>query len=599
MLSKTLILSLPIVLMGSLVWADAPEDSKAERSEKASTPSPEQLDEMILNEVSNNNEIMSNLEYLSDVIGPRLTASKNLDNASQWSKKKMEDYGLENVHLEPWEVPIGWTRGHATMKLLNPDNGKQFSVVSWGWSPGSGGVKTCKVVSIDALTRDDLKKYKGKLKGAVVLIAPPNQLAPITDLSYFGMRPNAPLNPPIDPDKKLETAPVPKKEEPKKNKIDGPVSFQVLDGHQLIGHEQIRPGKPRTAQRLRAEAAKRNNPPTKTAEEEPKPTDPPKKEEVKPSKKPEEPKRPSAFGSFQMRSIITNFIEDEGAAAYVMQSSKPHGLIAVSGGWRGVDRSTANKGMCKLAASNEDYGILWRLGKRADIDVQVELDVENTFTKEPVVVYNTVGEIRGSGKPGEFVTLGAHLDSWDLGSGTTDNGTGSCVILECARTLGQLAKQGIRPTRTIRFVLYTGEEQGLYGSNEYVKKHKDEMAKTSISLVHDTGTGRVKGFALMGRAAVQKVLEPELEALKSINFEGLSLQNSGGSDHISFESAGVPGFACVQEPEEYRLTHHTQTDTFDKVVEANLVQGAQVLALTAMRVANLPELLPRDKAKRE
>ena len=169
------------------------------------------------------------------------------------------------------------------------------------------------------------------------------------------------------------------------------------------------------------------------------------------------------------------------------------------------------------------------------------------------------------------------------------------MILECARILGELARQGVRPKRTIRFVLYSGEEQGLHGSRQYVQKHKDEMPKTSVSLVHDTGTGRVKGFALMGREAVRKVLEPELASLAGVGFEGLSLRYSGGSDHQSFEGSGVPGFACVQEPDEYRLTHHTQTDTFDKAKEPNLIQGAQVMAVTALRVANLPGLLPRDR----
>ena len=187
-----------------------------------------------------------------------------------------------------------------------------------------------------------------------------------------------------------------------------------------------------------------------------------------------------------------------------------------------------------------------------------------------------------------------------MGTGATDNGTGSCTVLEIARTLAALNKAGVKPKRTIRFVLFTGEEQGLFGSKQYVTKHKDEMAKTSMCIVHDTGTGVVKGFGLQGRETVQKILEPQLESLKGIDgWKGLSLRGMGGTDHLSFESAGVPGFACDQDMDEYRMTHHTQTDTFDHVKIPNLVQGAQVMAVTALRVANLPELLPRTKKAEE
>jgi carboxypeptidase Q len=191
------------------------------------------------------------------------------------------------------------------------------------------------------------------------------------------------------------------------------------------------------------------------------------------------------------------------------------------------------------------------------------------------------------------VVVGAHLDSWDLGQGTTDNGTGSCVVLETARLL---AKSGVKPKRTIRFVLFTGEEEGLHGSKQYCIRHKDEMAKTSVALVHDTGTGKVLGFGLQGREAIKPIMDKELVSLKNVGgFNGCTLRSMGGTDHLSFEQVGVPGFACDQDMDEYRLTHHTQADTFDKAKEPNLIQGAQVMAVTAMRVANLPDLLPRDK----
>src|SRR5262249_52330153 len=141
---------------------------------------------------------------------------------------------------------------------------------------------------------------------------------------------------------------------------------------------------------------------------------------------------------------------------------------------------------------------------------RLEIEVTNKMIEGPIVVYNTVGEIKGSEKPDEFVVVGAHLDSWDLAQGTTDNGTGSCVVLEAARIL---ATSGFRPKRTIRFVLFTGEEQGLHGSRKYVEQHKDEMPKTSMCLVHDTGTGKVTGIGLQGREVLKPILESEFVSL--------------------------------------------------------------------------------------
>jgi hypothetical protein len=554
---RSLLLSLPL-LAGGFALAQAPDARPASEAapmpraagQAVATSAAVDLDHRVMAEVKTSSELMKNLQYLSDVIGPRLTGSRNLSRANKWTAERMEQYGLENVHLEAWEIPVGWERGPAYMRVLEPDNGRTVSVASMGWTPGTKGKVTGPVVAVQARTKDDLAKYKGKLKNAVVLLAPPREMQPITDLSYIGMRPNQPLG--------KETDPI------------GGFGGRKRDG------KKDGDGK-----------------------------DEPKKEEAKKDGQPEPKKdgqpggqpggRPGGFGGGAFISGMNEFLAAEGAAAILSQSSKPHGLLAVSGSWRGTDRGEQQEGVARLVCAYEHYGMLWRLATAPDAKVKVELDVSNTFVPGPIVVFNTVGEIKGSEKPDEFVVIGAHLDSWDLGTGTTDNGTGSCVILECARVLGKLAKEGVRPKRTIRFVLYTGEEEGLFGSREYVKKHKDEMPKTSVALVHDTGTGKVKGFALMGRDAVRKVLEPELATLGEVGFEGVSLRFSGGSDHQSFEGAGVPGFACIQDPDEYRLTHHTQTDTFDKAKEPNLIEGAQVMAVTAMRVANLPELLPRDR----
>jgi Zn-dependent M28 family amino/carboxypeptidase len=165
------------------------------------------------------------------------------------------------------------------------------------------------------------------------------------------------------------------------------------------------------------------------------------------------------------------------------------------------------------------------------------------------------------------------------------------VVLEAARVLAHCGNQ---PLRTIRFILFSGEEQGLCGSQAYVKDHKAEMSRISMCLVHDTGTGRVESFGLHGRKAAQKVLERELASLKEIGLKELHQGYLPGSDHWSFHQAGVPGFLCDQNMDEYFLTHHSQSDTFDKANEADLIQGVQVMALAASRIANLPTLLPRD-----
>src|SRR5262249_52595237 len=151
------------------------------------------------------------------------------------------------------------------------------------------------------------------------------------------------------------------------------------------------------------------------------------------------------------------------------------------------------------------------------------------------------------------------------------------------------------PKRTIRFVLFTGEEQGLHGSKAYVKQHKDELPRVSVCLAHDTGTGKVLGVGLQGREVLKPILETEFVALKELGFTEASLRSMGGTDHVSFEQAGVPGFALRQEMSEYRLTHHSQTDTLDKAKAPELIQGAQVMAVMAMRIADLPTLLPREK----
>jgi carboxypeptidase Q len=485
-------------------------------------------DVRVLEAAHKDSEIMANLTHLSDMIGPRLTGSAALKKANQWAAEKMKGYGLSNVELEPWEIPAAWERGSATARIIEPDNGRSLSLAAAGWTPGTKGKIEADVVVVTARSTKDLEQYKGKLKGAVVLQGPPANVRPITDLTF-----------------------------------------------DLPGGRRPRPADP-------------------TPDKQPDPNKKPEKDgDAQPDKQPPPGPPPDMRQAFAFRRELAEFLSAEGAAVLLSDAGKPHGLLTTTGGWRGNDRVSAPEPISSAYVAHEHYALLYRLATRPEpAKTRIEIELNNKIIPGPITVYNTVGEIKGSDKPDEFVILGAHLDSWDLAQGTTDNGTGTCVVLEAARIL---AKSGVKPQRTIRFVLFTGEEQGMYGSKAYVQKHKEEMAKISLCLVHDTGTGKVTGIGTQGRAAVKPLLEAELASLKDLGFKEVNTRSMGGSDHQSFEAAGVPGFAVQQDLSEYRLTHHSQSDTLDKAKEADLIQGAQVLAVTALRVANLPELLPRTK----
>ncbi|HUE55134.1 MAG TPA: M20/M25/M40 family metallo-hydrolase, partial [Candidatus Udaeobacter sp.] len=299
-----------------------------------------------------------------------------------------------------------------------------------------------------------------------------------------------------------------------------------------------------------------------------------------------QPAEPSPFAALQELGRARNeFFKQEGVAVVLRDSGKPHGLLNMTG----IGGEKFEIGAIPTAfITGEGYRLLFRMQKHGKVEVEIEMT--NSFSDKPMDVYNTVAEIRGSEKPDEVVILGAHLDSWDLGTGSTDNGTGSMAVLEAARTL---AKLNLKPKRTIRFVLFTGEEEGLVGSAKYVDAHKDELEKISAVLVHDTGTGRVLTLGLHDNYQDREIVDQVLAPLKELKLLEPTMRRSFGTDHASFDDAGVPGFLVIQDGAEYSLTHHSQSDTFDKVWKEELNQGAQVLAAWAYNTAQLPAVLPR------
>jgi hypothetical protein len=501
------------VAAGWTLAESTPPVAPAKPAKAEKDPAAAALDKKLIEEATQHSEIMANLTYLCDIIGPRLTGSEALKHANQWAADRMKSYGLANVHLEPWTIPMGWLRGTATARIVEPDNGHRITLAAAGWSAGTKGKVTGDVLFIKAKDSRELAAYKGKLKGAIVLKGEPDKVRPVTETGFDW---------------------------------DAPARRNGQGG---------------------------NGAPASTMDQ---------------TQRMEQIQKMMAF-----RREVADFVQSEGALAILSDAGKPQGLLNMTGGWRGNDRATAAEAVPSLFVAHEDYALLYRLAARpGPARTRLELEVTNTFIPGPIAVYNTVGEIPGTDKEGEYVVLGAHLDSWDLGQGATDNGTGTAVVLEAARVL---AKCGVKPRRTIRFILFTGEEQGLHGSKAYVEAHKDDMAKTSMCLIHDLGTGKVKGIGVMRRSADKPVLEEQLASLKELGVADISLRRMDGSDHVSFDRAGVPGFYCQQDSADYRLTHHSQSDTLDKAHEADLIQGAQVMAVAGMRIANLPAMLPRDK----
>jgi len=287
----------------------------------------------------------------------------------------------------------------------------------------------------------------------------------------------------------------------------------------------------------------------------------------------------------QFQVDVPFLLRNEGALAVLLDAGKEQDLLNMSGSPNRI------LPLPEIVVAHEDYALFDRL-LGAGVTPRLEASVTNRMTTDSVPQWNTVAEIRGSEYPGEVVIVGAHLDSWDLGTGATDNGTGAMVTLETARVIAQ---SGVKPKRTIRFILFTGEEQGLIGSRKYAEAHAAEMDSIQAVIVLDNGTGAITGQALQGRVALEGLWRAILAPVASLHADSVVNRNKGGTDHLSFLPYGVPGFNFNQIERGYNHTHHSQSDTYDKAIAADLMQAAAVMAVSACELANLPGMLPRGE----
>jgi carboxypeptidase Q len=501
--------------------------------------------------------VMDHLFYLTDVNGPRLTNSPGFRAAADWSVRRLKEWSVPSARLEKWGTfGRGWSLARFSAHMKEPVYAPLPGIPK-AWSAATPGPMSAEVVSAPLFTaredddRFDLPKVterirnyavdqKGRLRGRIVLIEPARELRPPTD-------------PPSEryDDKKLAdvaAAPDPFAAPP----LEWPITRLPEDVKKRWRVFEAYPAEVLWDYVARIDSA---------------------------------------------YDRLNAFLHDEGAAAVLSTDQRGAGgiLFAENAGLWGADAAPPP---VWVVLQPEAYYRLDRLVAR-HVPVKVELDVAASFHDATDGV-NVVGEIPGGKKKDEVVMLGAHLDSWHSGTGATDNAAGCAVALEAMRILKVL---NLPMDRTVRVALWSGEEQGLFGSRGYVKEHfgdpvtmalKPEHAKVAAYFNVDNGTGKIRGVYLQGNDMVRPIFESWLAPFRDLGATTLTIRNTAGTDHQSFDDLGLPGFQFIQDPLDYgSRTHHSNLDVYDHIVPADLMQASAILAAFVYDAATRAEMLPR------
>ena len=525
-------------------------------------------------EETNNSKIMWLIHEIADVYGPRVTGTPNLKAADEWAVKTMTSWGLANAHLEAWifqppsaATPVpGWENTELSAEAITPFHG-QLMVKPLAWTPST----------------------KGAITAQVVLLDPPG-LAPSSGpgFNFFGAAP-------LPPEPKWAATPMPvkaKAAEPKqptlaeldaylnsvKDKVRGAI---VLVGTHVDVVEDMNPAamrRPEDEWKSRFDA---KNP--------------------QPFRFPEQPKLPEGqLTRAEVSRQVDQFLVDNAAAARINDAGRAHGVIIAQ------QNATYDwtRAVPTLVMRNEDYGRISRLVGDGTA-VTLRLNIQNIEYPEGVTAYNAVAEIPGSDRKDEIVMLGAHYDSWHDATGATDNGIGSSMMLEAVRILAALH---IKPRRTIRIALWSGEEQGLLGSLAYVQQHfgsfenpKPEYSKLDAYFNIDSGTGKPRGAGVFGPAGAADMIREAMMPFADWGFMGAAKSDSrrtGGTDSTSFNNAGLPGIGLAQDPFDYgSFTHHTNLDTYERIYEEDVREGAVEIASAVYAIAMAEQMVPRFKTE--
>jgi carboxypeptidase Q len=482
----------------------------------------QQMLDRIKDEGMDRSKVMETAFYLTDVSGPRLAGSPGLKRAQDWAVNSLKTWGMVNAKREAWgKFGKGWEIQKNYAAITVPYYHAIIAIPK-AWTPGTNGPIHGDVVVIKADSVSDLAKYKGTLKGKIVMMDVKGNIE-----STF--------------------------------KAD---ASRVTDS---------------------ALTAMANATPTDQTT----------------------PRRGAGLGRgslaamLALRSAVSKFYVSEGVALVLSQARGTDGTVFTTNGASYAD--TAKAVAPELETSGEDYQRILRLTK-AGVKVQMDADIKTEFFDKDLQGYDVVGEIPGTDPKlkDQLVIIGGHLDSWHGATGATDNAAGSAVMLEVMRILKRI---GFKPRRTIRIVLWSSEEQGLFGSRFYVLNHfgdpktmelKPEQAKVSAYYNLDNGTGKIRGVYLQGNQAAGPIFQQWLAPFKDMGASTITINNTGGTDHLSFDAVGIPGFQFIQDTMDYGTrTHHSNQDTYDKLSEADLKQAAVITASFVYNTSQRDEMIPR------
>lgn len=486
----------------------------------------------IRDEGMKNSKIPDIAFHLTDAGGPRLTSSPGFFKAANYAKDQLAQWGLVNAMLDPWGEFGKSWELQKSYIAMTSPWYKSLIAIPKTWTTSTNGLASGEVMLVNIKDSTDIYKYKGRMSGKIIMMER-------TDSYKYSFEADA---------KRLTDA-------------------------ELDSMENIKP-----------EAPKANAVPDSAA--------------IK--------RRQEQMNNFMSQRRLATQLKalamQEGAIAMFSTSPRNHdGTVFVQ--QAGPYKITDPANFLDIAVSYEDYMTIQRLVKN-NIPVKIDVDVKSRFTSEDTKGYNVIAEIPGTDKnlKDEVVMLGGHLDSWHGGTGATDNGAGCMVMMEAVRILKTL---GIKPRRTIRIALWSGEEQGILGSAGYVKKTFADPADMKLLPAHqkfdayyniDNGTGKIRGIYLQGNQAAGDIFKQWFAPFNDLGAKTITISNTGGTDHLSFDAVGLPGFQFIQDELEYdSRNHHSNMDVYDHLSFDDLKQVATIVAAFVYNSAQRDEKIPRKE----